>query len=356
MLDLLEAPGGYDTAPPSDLRRCSRCGELKAVDEFPIKVVRTGRRRTWCLNCCRAYGREHYEKNRDTYLKRNTDRRKVERPKTKALIDAYLREHPCADCGRSDITVLEFDHRDPTNKDSTVGALARNAEWPRVLSEIQKCDVRCANCHRRRTAQQFNWAKVRGVRIEVADVRPGTAGRYSQPVAVCQDALWSSHAHGLRRCSRCRQLKSLTEFPFRDLRAGVRGHYCRPCQAAYRREHYERNKPDYIRRAMNEVRMKREDALLRLHDYLRSHPCVECGEADITVLEFDHVDPAMKLIHVGTMVGRRGWATITAEIAKCVVRCANCHRRRTAQQQGWKARLAELGGGYVRIRSLAGVA
>jgi hypothetical protein len=34
--------------------------------------------------------------------------------------------------------------------------------WSRVLLEIEKCDVRCANCHRRRTAQQYGWRKARG--------------------------------------------------------------------------------------------------------------------------------------------------------------------------------------------------
>jgi hypothetical protein len=54
---------------------------------------------------------------------------------------------------------LEFDHRDPGTKLLTVNRLAINRPWSRVSAEIEKCDVRCVNCHRRRTAPQFGWKK-----------------------------------------------------------------------------------------------------------------------------------------------------------------------------------------------------
>lgn len=373
MPDLLEAQGGYVpssdrslalAAPPEWLsalvgiadRVCSKCRRIRPVDEFPIKSKVTGLRRTWCRDCCRAYGREHYRRNRPDYIGRARDRRRTERPRIAQLIDEYLRRHPCVDCGCSDITVLEFDHRDPAVKDMNIGRLKSTATWSRILREIEKCDVRCANCHRRRTAAQFRWMKVTGIQTAHMGPRPGASGRYRRPDAPQQDPLFAPSPDGLRRCSRCRSLKPLADFAFRDLASGARDYYCRPCRHAYRRAHYERNRPDYIGRAMTEMRMKREDGLLLLHEYLRSHPCVDCGEADITVLEFDHVAPGAKTMDVGLMVGRRSWPVIWAEIAKCEVRCANCHRKRTARQQAWKARLAEGGGPYGRMAMLAGVA
>jgi hypothetical protein len=72
-----------------------------------------------------------------------------------------LLAHPCVDCGESDPLVLEFDHRE--DKRAQIVDLMRNhAQWSDVLKEIEKCDVRCANCHRRRTA------KVRGHYRELA--------------------------------------------------------------------------------------------------------------------------------------------------------------------------------------------
>jgi hypothetical protein len=371
MPELLEAPGEYQVPPARALpeppgwldrlvgvadRVCSRCGAIKPVEEFPIKVRASGLRRVWCRPCCRAYGREHYQRNRPAYLEKADRRRRVERPLVRERVFGYLRTHPCVDCGEAEIVLLDFDHRDPTLKRVTVSRLIRSASWEAAEREIAKCDVRCANCHRRRTAEQFGWARSLGVNIDPSEVRPGSSGRYAGLEVVRQDLLFSGDPHGLRRCSRCGELKALSDFPLRDIRAGAKGHYCRPCQAEYRRGHYVRNRPDYIRRAMDEARLKKEDQLLLLHDYLRSHPCVECGETDIVALDFDHIDPGEKELEISKMLGRRPWMSILAEIRKCAVRCANCHRRRTAEQQGWVKRLGEEPARYGRIRVNAGVA
>jgi len=62
-------------------------------------------------------------------------------------------------CGETDPLVLQFDHRDGTTKIDTVGTMVNRANWNTLLAEIAKCDVRCANCHRLRTAQKFQWTK-----------------------------------------------------------------------------------------------------------------------------------------------------------------------------------------------------
>ena len=65
---------------------------------------------------------------------------------------AYLREHPCVDCGVGDPIVLEFDHL--RDKKFSISSGLQDRNWQSVLDEIAKCDVVCANCHRRRTAQR----------------------------------------------------------------------------------------------------------------------------------------------------------------------------------------------------------
>jgi hypothetical protein len=62
---------------------------------------------------------------------------------------------------------------------------------------------------------------------------------------------------------------------------------------------------------------------LLAYDYLLTHPCVDCGEADPVVLDFDHIDPATKSREVAWFIRRRDLVGRAAEIEKCEVRCAN---------------------------------
>lgn len=65
----------------------------------------------------------------------------------------------CADCHEKDPIVLEFDHRDRTAKRFDLGDATRlGMSLTKLLDEAAKCDVVCANCHRRRTAKQMKWA------------------------------------------------------------------------------------------------------------------------------------------------------------------------------------------------------
>jgi hypothetical protein len=53
--------------------------------------------------------------------------------------------------------VLEFDHLRDKEFSISKGLVDRN--WQSVLDEIAKCDVVCANCHRRRTAKRGGFAR-----------------------------------------------------------------------------------------------------------------------------------------------------------------------------------------------------
>lgn len=61
----------------------------------------------------------------------------------------------CVDCGEKDPICLEFDHRDPLTKEFNIGEGYNKSEKD-ILQEISKCDIVCANCHRKRTAKTYN--------------------------------------------------------------------------------------------------------------------------------------------------------------------------------------------------------
>jgi len=117
---------------------------------------------------------------------------------------------------------------------------------------------------------------------------------------------------------------------------------CRPCRAEYHREHYLANKQRYIDQAQARKKALRAERTEYLFRYFTAHPCADCGESDPVVLEFDHLDAGAKSFDIGAGLTYRAWSSILAEIDKCEVVCANCHRRRTAQRRGsFRARRAE---------------
>ena len=76
----------------------------------------------------------------------------------KTFILNYLQSHPCIACGETDPVVLEFDHREPSDKLWSVCEAVRLRVSIKTLErEIAKCDVLCANCHRRKTAKDFGY-------------------------------------------------------------------------------------------------------------------------------------------------------------------------------------------------------
>lgn len=106
----------------------------------------------------RKYSKAHYQANTTMYKSKS----KVSMPRivtrNKIWVAEYLRMNPCA-CGVSDIDVLQFDHDTAlmSAKARRIGSyLAGSLEA--LQREIEKCTVRCANCHYKRTRQQMGWS------------------------------------------------------------------------------------------------------------------------------------------------------------------------------------------------------
>ena len=97
---------------------------------------------------------------------------------------------------------------------------------------------------------------------------------------------------------------------------------------AWYKKHRERRK-DQIKLSVYNRRKRIRD---KVFDYLKSHSCIDCGEKDFAVLEFDHLRDKSTTISV-MMNSCFSWDKVMIEIAKCEVVCANCHRRRTYKRQ-----------------------
>lgn len=129
-------------------------------------------------------------------------------------------------------------------------------------------------------------------------------------------------------CPKCSTTKPIDQFHKNASRSDGHAGYCSSCVRNYDASVYGPEKLARMRVSKRSGKLRAKEAV---YQYLSTHPCVDCGEADIVVLEFDHVRGEKTF---GISVGMRlGYAveTIMAEISKCDVRCANCHKKRHAR-------------------------
>jgi|SRR3989344_2774140 len=100
-----------------------------------------------------------------------------------------------------------------------------------------------------------------------------------------------------------------------------------------------KNKDD-LYKAQKRHRVKIREKLL---DFLLTKKCVDCGEKDPIVLDFDHVSQNDKFKSISRMLsGHYSWESVLVEIKKCEIRCANCHRRKSFHQFGYFGKAKSL--------------
>ena len=146
------------------MKQCTKCKKWKPFDGFNFRVRVLGLLQYQCKECTRIFIKSHYERNREYYLNKAKKRNTKIRLEVRNYIRNYLSTHPCVDCTEADITVLEFDHRGDKFKEVSLLARGRYS-LQKVQIEIAKCDIRCANCHRRKTAKEFGWFKNTNVAV-----------------------------------------------------------------------------------------------------------------------------------------------------------------------------------------------
>ncbi len=140
-------------------------------------------------------------------------------------------------------------------------------------------------------------------------------------------------------CNKCLEEKDISDFSFKKQDKNLRNKICKLCHSEYRRHHYLKNKEKYILKARRWNFKQKEVLSKYLYDILSQSHCVDCGEKDIIVLEFDHTNN--KKHGIPEMYKNRySLNAVENELKKCVVRCANCHRRKTAKEKGfWKFKM-----------------
>lgn len=142
-----------------------------------------------------------------------------------------------------------------------------------------------------------------------------------------------------KTCSKCKISKKKSEYNANVAKADGLQTYCKSCSSKTSKAYYSLRTPILIE-VINKRRLDRRIELQKfIAKYLSENNCVDCGESDLRTLDFDHLRDKIKnvsqLIKDGAAI-----ETVSNEIAKCEVRCANCHRIKTSiVNNDWRQRL-----------------
>lgn len=165
----------------SEVYRCLKCGEIKPAAEFPTRPGVSRRHHTWCRSCFSLYKAARHQRLGRTERERIKRTNRLRAAASRAKIIAYLQEHPCVDCGEKDTVVLDFDHV-RGEKVANVSSLVNGGyPWATIQAEIEKCDVRCANDHRRATKRRREERRVAGLPAVELRPRGGSNARPAVP-------------------------------------------------------------------------------------------------------------------------------------------------------------------------------
>lgn len=126
------------------MKACSKCKDEKPLTEYYLFNRSKDGHQHICKQCmkvaynkCRTEKREHYHKVQKTREQQNYDR-----------LMEWKATQQCIKCGNNNPIVLDLHHRDPAQKDIEVSNAVRKWSWDKLVVEIEKCNVLCANCHR----------------------------------------------------------------------------------------------------------------------------------------------------------------------------------------------------------------
>lgn len=108
--------------------------------------------------CSSQRSRKYYKENGEQHKKVIMVKTKANRKVVQQYVYNFLKEHGCIDCGEKEPCCLDFDHKEASDKTSNISRMvACSYCLDSIKKEIDKCEIRCSNCHRKRTAKQFNW-------------------------------------------------------------------------------------------------------------------------------------------------------------------------------------------------------
>ena len=138
------------------MKVCSKCKRELVETEFNKR--RNGLQ-PWCRDCNKAQHRAHYAQNKERYKQQALDAKWQLRANALRYVMEYVSARGgCCECGESDFRCIHFNHLDPATKQYNISNMISGGySIAKIQQELDKCNILCANCHSKHTAQQYSW-------------------------------------------------------------------------------------------------------------------------------------------------------------------------------------------------------
>lgn len=130
----------------------------------------------------------------------------------------------------------------------------------------------------------------------------------------------------MKICNKCKQILQEEDFNFKNKIKNKRSTICRECQKIQKKNSYHKNK-EFTRDAFKRRRVAHRLNVINFATELKQEGCIVCGEKEICCLDFHHTDPTTKVDNIANTLHVGNKDKILEEAKKCIILCANCHRK-----------------------------
>ncbi|QEQ94929.1 hypothetical protein pEaSNUABM56_00140 [Erwinia phage pEa_SNUABM_56] len=125
---------------------CTCCNEEKDLSLFNKNSKKKDGLQGWCRDCCKTANNAKYATDINHRLRIKENNQK-EVQKCKDLLREF-KSKGCSLCPEKEFVALDLHHLDGETKDANVSDLMRRGS-KKLIAEMEKCVVLCANCHRK---------------------------------------------------------------------------------------------------------------------------------------------------------------------------------------------------------------
>lgn len=129
-----------------EFKICSKCKRELPFDSFRWKNKSENKKHSQCKDCEKQADKEYYLKNGER-RQAVRDRANVQKINNSKLVEE-IKSKGCIKCGENRIHVLDLHHLDPDGKINDIAHMIKSSSTTSLITELEKCIVLCANCHR----------------------------------------------------------------------------------------------------------------------------------------------------------------------------------------------------------------